>query len=147
MNHDGDDENEDANEDDPEDKELSDKKDETTDDKNGERKSRGLTGFFKKLGSKKSSSDDGAKNETNANLSLAPETENETDDENHEIDYDKETGEEEGSKKRVSFFQKIGLKKKSSETSSSTNVEQKEDDESSNIRYYFSCVLDVLILC
>ena len=114
-------------------KEPSEKNDETKDNINGGGKTKGFTGFFKKLSSKKSSSDVGAKNEINANSITKTETENESTD-NHETVSDKNYGEENSAKKRVSFFQKIGLKKKSSETSSSTNEEKKEDDDLSSVR-------------
>ena len=138
VNHDGDDENDDA----PSDSDIGGdvtngdqnaKDAETKNETNADSKTGRFTGFFKKLSNKKST-DDGAKNETDANLNVdvvQPEKNNEVK-ENELEDSGKEIVEGEV-KKRVSFLQKIGLKKKSLETVSN-NEDKKDEDESSNAR-------------
>ena len=92
-----------------------------------------ITGFFRKLSNKKSTN---AKAETDANENANEDVvEKETDNEAAESgskDTEKDNTVVEG-KKRVSFLQKIGFKKKSSETLSSNEV-KKDEDESSKTR-------------
>ena len=136
ANHDGDDENDDVTSESVEEvkNEGSNAIDaEETVDKNSETKDGLITGFFRKLSNKKSTN---AKAETDANENANEDVvEKETDNEATESG-SKDTGKDntvvEG-KKRVSFLQKIGFKKKSSETLS-ISEDKKDEDESSKTR-------------
>ena len=136
VNHDGDDENDDATSE--SDEEVKNKGSDAidakeTDEKISETKDGLITGFFRKLSNKKSAD---AKAETDANANanedaVEKETDNEaTESESKDIGKDNIAVE---GKKRVSFLQKIGFKKKSSETLSS-NEDKKDEDESSKTR-------------
>ena len=136
VNHDGDDENDDATSESDEEvkKEGSNEIDtEETVDKNSETKDGLITGFFRKLSNKKSTD---AKAETDANANANEDVVVEEKDNEVTESESKDTGKDntvvEG-KKRVSFLQKIGFKKKSSETLSS-NEDKKDKDESSKTR-------------
>ena len=141
VNHDGDDENDDVSsdadaKDDVKKENLDNKDTETTNEKNADKKDGVITGFFRKLSNKKSTD---AKPDTDANETadiVELELNNETT-EKESKDSDKDASEVE-EKKKVSFFQKIGFKKKSAEILS-TNEDKKEEDESSNARYKNVC--------
>ena len=136
VNHDGDDENDDATSESDEavEKVGSNAIDtEETVEKNSETKDGLITGFFRKLSNKKSTD---AKAETDANANANEDVVVEEKDNEVTESESKDTGKDntvvEG-KKRVSFLQKIGFKKKSSETLSS-NEDKKDEDESSKNR-------------
>ena len=100
-------------------------------------KSRGLVGFFKKFSTRKST-DTCAKNENDTSTDQDAEQLEEDNNETVLTSADKSNKDE--AKHNVSFFRKIGFKKKTQEEINT--IEQKtDDDQASNSRYEFVAII------
>ena len=114
------------------------KLDESEPDVNSDKvKSRGFVGFFKKFSTKKST-DTCAKNENDT--STDQDTEQLEEDNNETLTPSVDKSNKDDAKHNVSFFRKIGFKKKTPEEINT--VEQKtDDDQASNSRYEFIVII------
>jgi len=114
------------------------KLDESEPDVNSDKvKSRGFVGFFKKFSTKKST-DTCAKNENDT--STDQDTEQLEEDNNETLPPSVDKSNKDDAKHNVSFFRKIGFKKKTPEEINT--VEQKtDDDQASNTRYEFIVII------
>ena len=122
--------------------EIKAKLDESEPDVNSDKvKSRGLVGFFKKFSTRKST-DTCAKNENDTSTEQDAEQLEEDNNETVTTSADKSNKDE--AKHNVSFFRKIGFKKKTQEEINT--IEQKtDDDQASNSRYEFVAIIwDIL---